>query len=79
MKPLRPNYDSFSSGSSPLLGLCLVLFALCANASEELVASNATGPSSVVQLRSASQVDGEGVFVNQLIDPGIELLAPASL
>ncbi len=72
MKPLRSNNDIFSSRCGQFIGLSVVLYALCASASEELVVSNAT-PAAVIRLSSARQVDGEGVFLNQLIEPGIEL------
>ncbi len=53
-------------------GLCLVSFALCASAGEELAASSAE-LSIAVQLHPAIQVDGEGVFLSQVIESGAEV------
>src|SRR5258707_11199341 len=65
--------EGHSRWPSRAAGLCLFFSAFCASANEEVAASTATAPSAVVQLRAGMQVDGEGLFLDQLIEPGIEL------
>jgi flagella basal body P-ring formation protein FlgA len=73
MNLLLLNRARFSREVAAATVTCLVLFGVYARAGEELAVTNAADPSAALQLRSAVQVDGEGVFLDQVIESKSDL------